>query len=262
MHMPDDRQPVLRIALPAGRVAQVYAPTEGLWGKLEGFLRGEPVRSSRTVEGESRTYTALEVASWPDSDSEANIGLFVMELVVVECTDLPTMVTAGGPPAWPVLVGRILETWPESASCYYWKCVVRTLVQRFVDQGRSFAAGFDNSKVKEQFSIDARASAEQFLSDLKKRSGRQEAEAEQSSEDKLPPPPFEPADLVTLDEAAAMVHRKKRTLERRKTKGALPPPRCEGGGGKPDLWDWKTLRPCLQEEFKVILPPRFPGNAR
>jgi len=64
-------------------------------------------------------------------------------------------------------------------------------------------------------------------------------------------------ELVTLDQAAAAVHRKKRTLERRKTKGTLPSPIVEGGGGKPDLWDWSLIRPWLQSEFGVILPERF-----
>jgi len=67
-------------------------------------------------------------------------------------------------------------------------------------------------------------------------------------------------DLVTLDQAAASVSRKKRTLERRKTKGTLPPPYVEGGGGKPALWNWSVLRPWLTEEFGVRLPERFPAN--
>jgi hypothetical protein len=52
-------------------------------------------------------------------------------------------------------------------------------------------------------------------------------------------------DLVTLSQAAGMVHKTKRTLERWKTQGKLPDPAVEGGGGKADLWDWKTLRPVL-----------------
>ena len=43
----------------------------------------------------------------------------------------------------------------------------------------------------------------------------------------------EQADLVTLDQAAAMVHRSKRTLERHKTKGTLPDPAVQGGAGGP-----------------------------
>lgn len=68
--------------------------------------------------------------------------------------------------------------------------------------------------------------------------------AEYREIDRKPPETSdEVPDLVTLDQAAAAVHRKKRTLERRKTEGTLPPPTVEGGGGKPDLWDWPVLRP-------------------
>ena len=48
-------------------------------------------------------------------------------------------------------------------------------------------------------------------------------------------------DLVTLDQAAVMIHRSKRTLERFKTKGTLPSP-IVAGGGTP-TWTstgWKT----------------------
>ena len=72
-------------------------------------------------------------------------------------------------------------------------------------------------------------------------------------------PPTLP-DLVTLNQAAASVSRRKRTLERRKTQGTLPPPCVEGGGGKPDLWNWSVLRPWLIKEFGVNLPERFPAN--
>jgi hypothetical protein len=75
-------------------------------------------------------------------------------------------------------------------------------------------------------------------------------------------PPDELPDLVTLDQAAAAVHRQKRTLERRKTEGKLPAPMVDGGGGKPDLWDWSTLRPWLEKEYGIDLPKRFPGNLR
>jgi hypothetical protein len=80
------------------------------------------------------------------------------------------------------------------------------------------------------------------------------------------PPPTdvwdEAIDYVTLDQAAALVHTSKRTLERYKTDGILPDPVREGGGGKYALYDYKVLRPWLMEKFKLTLPERFPGNVR
>jgi hypothetical protein len=67
-------------------------------------------------------------------------------------------------------------------------------------------------------------------------------------------------DLVRLDEAAAIVHRSKKTLERRKAK--MPAPHTEGGGGKPALWKWNELRPWLESEYVPDLPKTFPRNVR
>ncbi len=61
-------------------------------------------------------------------------------------------------------------------------------------------------------------------------------------------------DLVTLDQAAAAVKRRKRSLEHYKTKGKLPAPFTRGGGGKPDLWEWRIIRPWLEAEFNLKLP--------
>jgi len=72
--------------------------------------------------------------------------------------------------------------------------------------------------------------------------------------------PYSPSDLVTLDQAAGKVHRSKRTLERYKTKGTMPAPAVEGGGGRPDLWEWKTLGPWLEQTFGIKQPDRFPGK--
>jgi hypothetical protein len=72
-----------------------------------------------------------------------------------------------------------------------------------------------------------------------------------------PAPPDTPQDLVTLNQAAAAVSRTKRALEHYKTKRGekrLPDPTVEGGGGKPDLWEWKTIRPWLVRNFGVKLP--------
>jgi hypothetical protein len=72
--------------------------------------------------------------------------------------------------------------------------------------------------------------------------------------------PTEPLDLVNLDEAAAMVKRSKRTLEHYKSKPSFPQPTVEGGGGRPDLWDWKAMRLWLEQEFGMNLPEDFPGS--
>jgi hypothetical protein len=70
------------------------------------------------------------------------------------------------------------------------------------------------------------------------------------------------AQLVTLDQIAAAVHRSKRTLEKYKTRerNPLPSPDVEGGGGKPDEWKWLTVRRWLEDEFKHDLPERFPSG--
>ncbi|WP_152051312.1 hypothetical protein [Tautonia marina] len=73
--------------------------------------------------------------------------------------------------------------------------------------------------------------------------------------------PEAPHDLVTLNQAAGMVHRVKRTLEGYKNKG-MPDPVVEGGGGRSALYDWKEMKPWLQDTFGVILPDTFPANRR
>jgi hypothetical protein len=65
-------------------------------------------------------------------------------------------------------------------------------------------------------------------------------------------------DLVTLDQAASLVHKTKRALEYYKTKGSLPAPYTEGSGGKAALYDWRTLRPWLTDQFGMPLPEKFP----
>jgi hypothetical protein len=60
-----------------------------------------------------------------------------------------------------------------------------------------------------------------------------------------------PDQYVTLDQAAAMVHRSKRTLERYKSRKSdpLPDPDISGGGGRADEWKWSTMRPWLERAF-------------
>jgi hypothetical protein len=64
---------------------------------------------------------------------------------------------------------------------------------------------------------------------------------------------------VTLDQAAALVNRNKRTLERKKKK--MPAPAVKGGGGKPTEWIWSELRPWLEKEFGRRLPEVPPHAA-
>ncbi|MBI3467504.1 MAG: hypothetical protein HY000_31225 [Planctomycetes bacterium] len=61
--------------------------------------------------------------------------------------------------------------------------------------------------------------------------------------------------LITLDQAAALVNRKKRSLE--KYIGKMPPPRVIGRGGKPHEWAYDELRPWLEEKFSRRLPETF-----
>lgn len=66
--------------------------------------------------------------------------------------------------------------------------------------------------------------------------------------------------LVTLQQAAAMVSRAKKTLERRKANDSkFPMPRVAGGGGKPDEYAWSEMRLYLEGEFDRKLPEQFPA---
>jgi len=67
-------------------------------------------------------------------------------------------------------------------------------------------------------------------------------------------------DLVTLDQAAAVVGQSKRTLERYLQREDLPRPDLPGGGGRAHRWRWSTLRPSLEEHFRPGLPTKFPAS--
>jgi hypothetical protein len=72
-----------------------------------------------------------------------------------------------------------------------------------------------------------------------------------------------PERYVTLDQAAALVNRDKKTLERylhdpKYQKHEMPQPDVEGGAGRPHEWRWSRLRPWLEETFKRDLPEHFP----
>jgi hypothetical protein len=65
---------------------------------------------------------------------------------------------------------------------------------------------------------------------------------------------------VTLRQIAAMVNRKKKSLENYKTRkeDPLPAPTIEGGGGRAAEWKWQDIRPWLERVFRRQLPERFP----
>jgi hypothetical protein len=69
-----------------------------------------------------------------------------------------------------------------------------------------------------------------------------------------------PECLVTLQQAAAMVNRSKRTVEDWKGKKGFPRPKVIGGGGKPHEYAWSELRPVLEKLSGRKLPERFPAQ--
>jgi hypothetical protein len=69
-------------------------------------------------------------------------------------------------------------------------------------------------------------------------------------------------DYVDLDQAAALVNRGKKTLERKIKSGKMLAPDVEGGGGKKHEWDYAKLKPWLEKEYGKLLPPRPPHTVR
>lgn len=63
--------------------------------------------------------------------------------------------------------------------------------------------------------------------------------------------------LVTLDQMAAIVGAKKRSLER--YKGSLPAPKIQGQRGLASKYEWAEVRPWLEQHFAKKLPENFPG---
>jgi len=133
--------------------------------------------------------------------------------------------------------------------------MVITIYPKYDGPGFAWAEGMDDSQEARRAAWTELRDAKAELSAALYAPPPTEPEPIEAQADRLP-------DYVTLDQAAAAAHRGKRTLERRKTDGSLPSPSVEGGGGKPDLWEWPIIRPWLESEFGVKLPKRFPGNRR
>lgn len=64
--------------------------------------------------------------------------------------------------------------------------------------------------------------------------------------------------LVTLNQAAGIVRKSKRTLEGWRQE--LPPPDVIGGHGKANLWRWSKLKPALENKAGLKLPEQFPTS--
>jgi len=66
---------------------------------------------------------------------------------------------------------------------------------------------------------------------------------------------------VSLAQAAAIVHRSKRTLEDWQDKdGDFPLPEVQGAGGRASCWKWSAIRPYLEKKAGLILPERYPSD--
>jgi hypothetical protein len=86
---------------------------------------------------------------------------------------------------------------------------------------------------------------DQHLAILKRHQANLGRELGRSTND---PTPSNPERLVTLDQAAAIVNRSTRTLERYKKRG-MPEPRVRGQGGKFHEYSWAEMRVWLEETF-------------
>lgn len=74
---------------------------------------------------------------------------------------------------------------------------------------------------------------------------------------------FPVPDYIDLDQAAALVNRVKKTLERAvKNDPSMPRPDIEGGGGKKNEWDYAKLKPWLETKYGRKLPARPPHVIR
>jgi hypothetical protein len=136
-------------------------------------------------------------------------------------------------------------------------------------EARDRFQGEELSATREELSAErkARLAAEQRAIDaldMMLAERQKTATAGGSPPDSVVGTPNEAAQYVTLDQAAAIVQRSKRTLRRKKDAqgSTMPRPDAEGGGGKPDEWIWSKLRPWLENEFGKKLPEKHPSGAR
>jgi hypothetical protein len=69
---------------------------------------------------------------------------------------------------------------------------------------------------------------------------------------------------LDLDQIAALVHKKKRSMERykRQKDDPLPDPDFPGRGGRKDYWKWSTIRPWLVRTFNLPIPEDCPDAYR
>ena len=65
---------------------------------------------------------------------------------------------------------------------------------------------------------------------------------------------------VTLSQMAAIVNKRKKTLERLRDNGKLSAPAVKGGSGRADEWRWSDVRPILQDEYNRQLPEIYPAD--
>jgi hypothetical protein len=71
-------------------------------------------------------------------------------------------------------------------------------------------------------------------------------------------------EIVDLDQIAAYVHRRPRSMDpyKRRQKDPLPDPDFPGGAGKRDHWRWATIRPWRARNFSLPIPEHIPDIRR
>jgi hypothetical protein len=65
---------------------------------------------------------------------------------------------------------------------------------------------------------------------------------------------------VTMLQMAAIIGKKKCTIERLKNTGKIPAPDVKGGNGKAHEWLWSVVAPILEENFNRKMPKEYPST--